>query len=126
MLRLANTFSVDERLLEIQFLDIGAIAQAEWQWRGGNNNLEAWTWAMERTSGSAARMRHPVHALEMVLPHYSAMTSSDSVIERDFSRLQEVLRQSRNNGNDDSESDIVLLILSDPDLDSSMLEKAET
>ena len=66
-----------------------------------------------------------MHALEMVLPAYNAMMSSDSVIERDFSRLQEVLRQSRNNGTDDSESDIVLLILSDPDLDSSVLEKAE-
>ena len=106
-------------------MDIGAIAQAEWERRGGNNSLEAWTWAVERTSGSAARTRHPVHALETVLPAYSHDVTSDSVIERDFSRLQEVLRQSRNNGTDDSESDIVLLILSDPDLDSSVLEKAE-
>ena len=69
-------------------------------------------------------MRHPCDHLSTVLARYSSMTSSDSILERDFSRLQQLLNCHRLAADEASEEDICLLMLLDPESDDKVLQQA--
>lgn len=88
--RLANCFKVDWTCLKNQFFDIGSIARTHQQ-ESDCDNLEAWQQSLKKTSSAAARSRHPVDCLEQVLAEYACMSASDSIIERDFSRVKALL-----------------------------------
>ena len=116
--RLSSSFDVDEGVFLSQFADIGSLAHARWQ-KTQCVNLDAWVWAMQVTGSRASRMRHPADQLSIVLSRYSAMTASDSVLERDFSRLQRF----EVSGSEVSEENICLLRLMDPALDEDVLKR---
>ncbi|CAE7510513.1 unnamed protein product [Symbiodinium sp. KB8] len=89
-MRLCSTFQVEHDAFLAEFRDIGRMAYAFHKSKECEN-LDAWVWALRSTSSKAARMRHPCDHLSTVLARYSSMTSSDSILERDFSRLQQLL-----------------------------------
>ena len=121
--RLASTFRVDPVMLCEQFCDHGAVAAARFK-DTGCGNLEAWQHALRVTSSTAARSRHPACQLEVVLAEYAAMTSSDSIIERDFSRVKRILSDQQLHAGPGVESDTVLLAVADPEQDREVIQQA--
>lgn len=108
---------------ELRFFDIGDLAASHLQ-KTKCCNQTAWEWALASTSSSAARKRHPVSNLEVVLAEYVCMTSSDSIIERDFSRLKLIMGDHRLTGKDGFESDMAIILLSDPEHDDLVINGA--
>ena len=123
LMRLCSTFGVDQDAFLAEFRDIGKIAQAHYK-AEQCDNLQAWVWALQSTHSKPARMRHPCNHLSKILARYSCMTSSDSVLERDFSRLQQLLTCHRLSADEAAEEDICLLMLMDAELDKSVLKQA--
>ena len=80
---------------------------------------------MLSTSSPAARKRHPAHYLELVVAAYAGLTSSDSIIERDFGRVKKLFGEHRLNCNDQTRSDLVIVLLSDPLDDKKLINTAK-
>ena len=121
--RLASTFGVGEVGLRQEFWDYGSKASLHFESTHCTNAM-AWQWALATSSSSAARKRHPASNLDVVLAEYVCISASDSVIEHDFSRVKRLLGEHRLNASEEAESDMVIVILSDPVCDSEMLEQA--
>ena len=121
--RLASTFQLDESKLLSEFADHGAVAAHRWKETGGCN-LNAWQYALQVTSSTAARVRHPAEQLEQVLAEYAAMTSSDSIIERDFSKVKHLLSEQQLHATAGVESDSIMLAVADPGHDRLVLKQA--
>ncbi|CAJ1336854.1 unnamed protein product, partial [Effrenium voratum] len=111
--RVASSLQLDLEELISEYLDLGSIALAFWRNQNRErSNLQCWQHAIDSTSSSAARRRHPVNSLAVALAHYGCMTSSDSVVERDFSRVKHVLGEKRLQCAIEAENDIVVIALS--------------
>ncbi|CAJ1418007.1 unnamed protein product [Effrenium voratum] len=124
--RVASSLQLDLEELISEYLDLGSIALAFWRNQNRErSNLQCWQHAIDSTSSSAARRRHPVNSLAVALAHYGCMTSSDSVVERDFSRVKHVLGEKRLQCAIEAENDIVVIALSDPDLDNEVIRTAQ-
>lgn len=123
--RLAGVFGVNATELKQEFFDIGSIALARFH-DAGCANVEAWAWAMDATSASvASRRKHPVGNLELVVSEYACMSASDSVIERDFSRIKAILREQQLNGSEAWESDYIIIAQSDSEFDKDVVGLAK-
>ncbi len=122
--RLAGAFQVEWTALKQEFFDIGSIALSRIK-EMQSENLDAWVWALARAASSfASRQRHPVSNLEVVLAEYACMSSSDSVIERDFSRMKWLLSEQQLNASTMVESDFLMLAVSDPSHDKRVIQVA--
>lgn len=124
LIRLANTFAVDEIGLHQEFWDYGSRAAIHHE-RTGCTNVDAWAWALKASSASAARKRHPASNLEVVLAEYVSISASDSIIEHDFSRVKKMLGEHKLNCKDGAESDLVMVLLNDPQFDVEMAQRAQ-
>ena len=122
--RLATAFSVDPRGLTNEFFDLGDRAHVYFD-KAKCSNLQAWQWAMSSTSLPLARKRHPIDNLQHVLAEYSCMSASDSCIERDFSRVKSLLGEQRLNIAEDTESNLLILLLSEPSDDADAIKHAQ-
>ena len=123
--RLAGVFGVNATELKQEFFDIGSIALARFH-DAGCTNVGAWAWAMDATSASvASRRKHPVGNLELVMSEYACMSASDSVIERDFSRIKAILREQQLNGSEAWESDYIIIAQSDSEFDKDVVGLAK-
>ncbi|CAE7607080.1 ngoBIM [Symbiodinium sp. CCMP2592] len=123
--RLASAFHLDKDLLKLEFFDLGAIAVAHFREKECSN-LDGWKWALKVTASPAARAKHPVDNLQILLAHYAAMSSSDSIIERDFSRVQKLLSEQQLHAEVAVESDTVMLACSGTELDKQVLAGAQS
>lgn len=120
---LARAFNVNEVGLTQEFWDYGARASIHHD-KTDCSNVAAWQWAHKASSSAAARKRHPVSNLELVLAAYVSMSSSDSIIEHDFSRVKKLLGESRLHCKDGTENDLVMVLLSPPELDTEVVQRA--
>jgi hypothetical protein len=117
--RLASTFGVSEIGLRQEFWDYGSRAALHFE-STHCTNAAAWHWALSGSSSPAARKRHPASNLAVVLAEYVCISASDSIIEHDFSRVKQLLGEHRLNAKEESESDMVTVLLSDPSFDSEV------
>ena len=123
--RLGNAFNVDTPSLINEFFDLGDHAHAYFATKNKCSNLDAWKWALASTSLPAARKRHPAEHLQQVLAEYACMSASDSIIEHDFSRVKHLLGEQRLHLKEDVESDLIMVLLSDPSTDSDAIGHAQ-
>ena len=123
--RLANAFDVDTPSLISEFFDLGDFAYARHMTKESSSNLDAWIWALASTESPAARRRHPAEHLQDVLAAYACMSSSDSIIEHDFSRVKYLLGEQRLHIKGNMESDLVMVLLSDPSTDKEVIQHAQ-
>jgi hypothetical protein len=121
--RLASTFGVCEVGLRQEFWDYGSIAVLHFESTHCTNAV-AWQWALSGSSSAAARKRHPTTNLAVILAEYVCISASDSIIEHDFSRVKQLFGEHRLNSKEESESDMVMVILSDPSYDSAVFTHA--
>ncbi len=121
--RLASTFGVCEVGLRQEFWDYGSRAVLHFE-STHCTNAAAWHWALSGSSSLAARKRHPAANLAVVLAEYVCISASDSIIEHDFSRVKQLLGEHRLNAKEESESDMVTVLLSDPSYDSEVFTHA--
>eukprot|EP00435_Cladocopium_sp_Y103_P013331 s1331_g3.t1 len=124
--RVASALDLDLEELISEYLDLGSIALAFWKKQKQTcSNLECWQHAINATSNSAARRRHPISSLSVALANYACMTASDSVIERDFSRFKHILGEKRLQCHVLVENDLLSLAVSDASLDSEIIARAQ-
>lgn len=124
--RVASALGLDLEELISEYLDLGAIALAFWKdRRKACLNLECWKHAINATSNTASRRRHPINSLSVALANYGCMTCSDSVIERDFSRFKHILNDKRLHCHVLVENDLLNLAVSDASLDSEIIKRAQ-
>ena len=119
-MRLAGAFGVDEKAVKREFFSIIPFAQQR-KSRLKCSNLEAWRLAIRDT----CRVRHPADSLLRVLTEYATISASDSIIERDFSRVKHWLGECKLTCPEITENDLVMVLLSHADLDEKMVEQAQ-
>ena len=90
----------------------------------GCSYMMAWKWSLDSTSKKDARLRHPSDALATALAEYACTSSSDSIIEHNFSRVKSALGENRLNGAPEYEENLVCMILSVPSNDKDLIENA--
>ncbi|CAK0889058.1 unnamed protein product [Prorocentrum cordatum] len=122
--RIASSIGLSLEGLISEYFDSGRFARSHFLQKK-SSNLEAWRWALRSTSSAASRKRHVASNLEMALVVYSCFTSSDSIIEHNFSRIQSFLGDQRLNAAETVESDTVVVLLSEPQFDDVVLERAK-
>ena len=122
--RVANSVAVNKDGLINEFFDLGRFARNHFK-QVRCSNLDAWSWALRSTSTTEARKRHMASNLEVALAFYACISASDSIIEQNFSRIQHLLGEQRLNAADESESDMVILLVSDPNHDDTVLSHAK-
>ena len=124
--RVASALGLDLEELISEYLDLGSIALAFWKEKKRRcSNLECWRHAINSTSNSAARRRHPINSLSVALVNYGCMTAADSVIERDFSRFKQILGETRLQCQVLVENDLLNLAVSDATLDTEIIKRAQ-
>ncbi|CAK8989859.1 Uncharacterized protein SCF082_LOCUS2000, partial [Durusdinium trenchii] len=117
----------DMSQLKDEYFDLGQIAYAHWLASGKTaSNLECWQVALGKTSSTAARMRHPAEHLQIALAHYATISATDSVIERNFSKVKDVLRENRLQCEALVENELVMLAVSDPSHDQEVISISRT
>ena len=123
--RLGSTFGVDTPSLVNEFFDIGGFAFAYFV-ENECSNLDAWAYALKSFSSTAqARKRHPAEHLKVVLAEYACISASDSIIESDFSRVKKLLTENRLCLTKELESDVVMILVSDPATDKNAIQGAQ-
>ena len=120
---LAHAFNVNEVGLLQEFWDYGGRAAIRYK-QTSCSNISAWESALQATSRLEARKRHPCSNLEVVLAEYICISCSDSIIEHDFSRVKKLLGEHRLNCKEETESDLVMVLLNAPEHDGEMIQLA--
>ena len=124
--RAANSLELDMQGLKQEFFDLGQIAYGHWkEHRPTCSNLDRWKSALAKTSSAAARRQHPVDNLEVALAHYATLSASDSVLERDFSRMKHTLGEKRLQCDQIVENELLMLTVADPDHDKEVISLAQ-